>query len=80
MSSKPLPNSNKEFLMKYAGLGMQLLVAICLSVFGGLKLDQWLRTSPLFACLLPLTGLSAIFYKLYRDTSRKNKDEPKSDI
>lgn len=80
MNIKPSPNINKEFLLKFAGLGTQLLAAIGISVFGGLKTDQWLHTSPLFACLLPLIVLSGIFYKLYKDTNRKNKDEPKSDI
>jgi len=61
--------------MKYAGLGTQLLVAIGLSVFVGLKIDKWLHTSPLFACVLPLLALSAIFYKLYKDTTRKNNNE-----
>ena len=75
MNNKPPSNSNKQFLMKYASLGTQLLVAIGLGVFAGLQLDKWLHTSPLLACALPLLILSAIFYKLYRETSRKQKDE-----
>lgn len=75
MNNKPPPNSNKAFFVKYASLGTQLLVAIGLSVYGGLKIDQWLHTLPLFAALLPLLVLTAIFYKLFRETSRKNKDE-----
>lgn len=61
--------------MKYASLGTQLLVAIGLAVFAGLKLDQWLHVSPLFACVLPLLILSVIFYKLFRETGRKKKNE-----
>lgn len=57
--------------MKYASLGTQLLAAIGLGVFAGLKLDKWLHTSPLLACALPLLILSGIFYKLYRETGRK---------
>jgi F0F1-type ATP synthase assembly protein I len=73
MNRKPPPNnsSNKEFFLKYASLGTQLLAAIGLSVFAGLKLDKWLHTSPLLACVLPLLVLSGIFYKLFRETSRK---------
>lgn len=59
--------------MKYAGLGTQLLAAIGLAVFAGLKLDKWLNTLPLLACVLPLLVLSAIFYKLFRETGRKNQ-------
>jgi F0F1-type ATP synthase assembly protein I len=61
--------------MRYASLGTQLLAAIGLSVFLGLKADKWLHTSPLFACVLPLLILSAIFYKLFRETGKKNIDE-----
>lgn len=61
--------------MKYASLGTQFLVVIGLAVFIGLKADKWLHTSPLFACALPLLFLSAVFYKLIRETSRPDNDE-----
>jgi len=75
MNSKPPPDSNKRFLMRYAALGTQLLAAIGLSVFVGLKADKWLHSSPLLACALPLLVLSVIFYKLFRETSRKKPNE-----
>lgn len=61
--------------MRYASLGTQLLAAIGLSVFAGLKVDKWLHTSPLLACILPLLVLSAIFYRLFRETGRPKNDE-----
>lgn len=61
--------------MRYAALGTQLMAAIGLSVFVGLKADKWLHTSPLLACVLPLLVLAAIFYRLFRETSQKKKDE-----
>ena len=75
MNSKPPSDSNKQFLLRYASLGTQLLVAIGLAVFLGLKTDKWLHTSPLLACILPLVVLSAIFYKLVRETGKRKKDE-----
>ena len=75
MNHKQQPDSNKKFFMRYASLGTQLLAAIGLAVFLGLKADKWLHTSPLFACVLPLLILSAIFYKLFRETGKKNIDE-----
>ena len=66
---------NKKYLLRYAGLGTQLLAAIGISVFIGLKTDNWLGTSPLLACVLPLLVLFGIFYKLFKETSAKNKDE-----
>jgi F0F1-type ATP synthase assembly protein I len=75
MNSKPPPDNNKKFFMRYASLGTQLLAAIGLAVFIGLKADKWLHTSPLLACVLPLLILSAIFYKLFKETGRQQKDE-----
>jgi F0F1-type ATP synthase assembly protein I len=69
MSSKP-PSDNKKFLLRYASLGSQLLAAIAISVFIGIKVDKWLNASPLFTCLLPLLILAITFYKLYKETNR----------
>jgi hypothetical protein len=74
MNTKTPPNSNKKFLLRYAGLGTQLLIAIGIAVFAGLKADNWLHTSPLLACILPLLTLFGIFYKLMRET-KPPKDE-----
>ena len=76
MDKRPSPNNNKDIL-RYAGLGSQLLAAIGLGVFAGLKADKWLHTSPVFACVLPLLVLGAIFYKLMRETGKQKNDEPK---
>jgi F0F1-type ATP synthase assembly protein I len=75
MTSKPSSNSNRRFLLRYASLGTQLLVAIGLALFIGLKADRWLNTSPLFTCALPLLILVGIFYKLLRETAKPPKDE-----
>ena len=66
--------NNKQFLLRYASLGSQLVVALGLTVFAGLKADKWLHTSPLLSCLLPLLTLVGIFYKLMRET-KPQKDE-----
>lgn len=68
---------NNRDLLRYAGLGSQLLAAIGIAVFLGLKLDHWLRTSPLMACVLPLLVLFGIFYKLVRETGNKKKNGSK---
>ena len=66
---------NKRFLLRYASLGTQLLAALGIGVIAGLQADKWLHSSPLLACILPLLILSLIFYKLYRETSRKKPNE-----
>ena len=71
MNYRKRPSANNRDLLKYASLGSQILVLLALTVFAGLKADQWLHTSPLFACALPLFALVGVFIKTYRDTSRK---------
>jgi hypothetical protein len=69
-----MPEQNKAStdLLRYAGLGGQILVAIGLAVFVGLKADGWLHISfPLLVWLLPLLVVSAMIYKLIKDTSKK---------
>jgi F0F1-type ATP synthase assembly protein I len=68
----PSTNNNRDIL-RYAGLGTQLLVAIGVAVFVGLKADKWLHTLPLFSCALPLLVLIGIFYKLIRETTIRRR-------
>ena len=59
-------------LLRYAGLGMQLFVALGLAVYGGLKGDSWLNEGrPLLVWVLPLVVIIAMIYKLVKDTSKK---------
>jgi F0F1-type ATP synthase assembly protein I len=76
MNNKPPPNNNRDIL-RYASLGTQMLVAIGIAVFIGLKADGWLHTLPLFSCALPLLVLVGIFYKLMRETGNKKNDGQK---
>jgi len=76
-SQSSRPGDKNRDLYRYASLGTQLLVAIGLAVFIGLKLDGWLNTTPLFSCILPLLVLFGIFYKIARETRKPGKDEGK---
>lgn len=59
-------------LLRYAGLGGQILVALGIAVFAGLKVDKWLKISfPLLVWALPLIVVSLMIYKLIKDTSKK---------
>jgi hypothetical protein len=60
--NKKKGRSNASYLMQYAGLGMQLLVSLGLSVFLGMKT----------VILFPLVVLTAIMIKIFKDTSRRN--------
>ena len=73
MKHNQLPNRRgNSDLLRYAGLGMQLFVALGLAVFGGLKGDGWLNEGrPLLVWILPLVVIIAMIYKLVKDTSKK---------
>lgn len=63
---------NNQLLLRYAGLGTQLLAAIALAVYGGLKLDEWIKPGmTLLVWLLPLLMIAAIIYKIIKDTAPK---------
>ena len=69
---RPSSSNYKRDMLRYAGLGTQMLVSIGIAVFIGLKTDKWLHTLPLFSCVLPLLVLAVAFYKLMRQTGNKN--------
>lgn len=75
MNRKPgsSPENNRE-LLRYAGLGTQLLAAIGLAVFAGIRIDKSIHSFPLLSCVLPLLVLAAMFYKLFRETGKKTED------
>jgi hypothetical protein len=59
-------------LLRYAGLGGQIMVSLGLAVFAGLKLDQWVGLPfPLLVWLLPLLVVSMLIIKLIKETSKK---------
>lgn len=74
----PKPNNRPNDLLRYAGLGGQILVSLGLAVFAGYHADRWLGLSfPLLVWLLPLVVVSAMIYKLIKETSNKKNDASK---
>ncbi len=68
--SKKESRSNSSYLMQYTGLAFQLIAALGLGVFLGIKADGWLNLPfPLLAWLMPLIILIAMFAKIFKDTS-----------
>jgi membrane protein DedA with SNARE-associated domain len=71
-SQKPSPGNNK-ILLKYAGLTMQVMVALSLGVFIGVKIDKWLALrTPILVWVLPLLIITAMMWQIIKDTSKKN--------
>ena len=66
-------NNAGRDVMRYAGLGAQILVSLGLAVFAGYHADRWLKVPfPLLVWLLPLAVVSMMIYKLIKETSNKN--------
>lgn len=68
----PKQSKPSNDLLRYAGLGGQILVSLGIAVFVGLKLDQWIGMPiPLLVWLLPLVVVSMMIVKLIKETSNK---------
>lgn len=66
-----MQNNNKS-LLKYAGLATQFALAIGIAVFIGIKTDAWFALkTPMLTWMLPLVFITAIIYKIIKDTSPK---------
>lgn len=73
---QPDKKSSDRILLRYAGMGAQILVSLGLAVFVGLKLDAWLRTPfPLLVWVLPLLIIIGMIIKTIKDTSKQKHDK-----
>jgi ATP synthase protein I len=58
---------------KYSGMGIQMIVIVAAGVFGGVKLDAWLRPGkfPLFTIFLTLFSIGGALYLFLKDFIKK---------
>jgi hypothetical protein len=64
-----------SILLRYAGMGAQILVSLGLSLFIGLKLDAWIGFSfPVLVWVLPLLVIIGLIIKTIKDTSKPKND------
>ena len=69
-------NSNRQLLLRYAGLTTQILVGLGIAVYAGYYVDRLLKTSyPLLVWILPLIVIIAMILRVIKDTSTKNNNE-----
>ena len=55
-------------------LGLRLGISVILGLGGGLLLDSWLRTSPIFTLIGMVVGIAAAMYTIWdvaRDSMRR---------
>jgi F0F1-type ATP synthase assembly protein I len=59
---------------KYSNLAFQMLAIILVGVFGGIKLDKWLKPSfPVFTVVLSFLSVIFALYYVLKDFIRKKK-------
>ena len=62
---------NKAF--KYLNAVTQMLITIFLSAMGGLYLDKYLKTTPVFILILTIAGFVCGFILLYKKVMQIDK-------
>ncbi len=70
---RSINSANKA--LRYTSIATEMLVIIFIGVFGGIKMDFWLNTSPLFSIIFSLTGVFAGIYLAIKDFIRINEKE-----
>jgi F0F1-type ATP synthase assembly protein I len=59
---------------KYSNLAFQMIAIILVGVFGGMKLDKWLKPSfPVFTVVLSFLSVIFALYYVLKDFIRKKK-------
>lgn len=73
-SQKSQSPQNNRLLWLYTGFAFQLVAALAVGVYAGLKLDTWLKTGmPLMVWILPLLIIIALIIKVIKDTGNKGE-------
>ena len=76
MKQDPQKKPYTNDLLRFAGLGAQIFVALGIAVFAGYKADRWINTGfPLLIWVLPLLVLAAMLYKLVGETAKGKRNE-----
>lgn len=64
---------NSNAALKYTSIGFQMLAVIGLGVFGGIKLDEYLHTDPIFTIVLSLLSIAVGIYIAIKDFIKPKK-------
>ena len=78
---KSLLDKNKSSVnayMKYSGMGIQMALIILVLSFLGVKLDDYLKTKPVFTVILSLAAVILAMYVFIRQVSNES-DNKKSE-
>jgi hypothetical protein len=72
----PRPDKGKrpplESYARYSSLAFQMFAIIGIGIYGGVKLDQWLKTGfPVFTLLMSILSVAAAIYSAVKDLLKK---------
>jgi len=64
---------------RYSSIAFQMLAIILIGVFGGIKLDKWLKFDvPVFTIILSILSVILAIYYVTRDLLRSGKEPEKN--
>jgi F0F1-type ATP synthase assembly protein I len=68
----PKSNGEKglEAYSRYSTIAIQMVVIIVVTTLGGVKLDRWLDTKPVFTVILSLLGVAAAIWLIIKEAIR----------
>ena len=67
------PKNSANNYAKYSSLTFQMAIIIIAGVFGGLKLDEFLSTKPIFTIILSILSVIIAIYFAIKDLIKFNK-------
>ncbi|MDY6935860.1 MAG: AtpZ/AtpI family protein [Spirochaetota bacterium] len=73
--------STRRLIFGYSTIGIQLAVTLLLFVYGGYRLDNYYKTTPLFVIAGTIIGMIAGFYNLLQgikqieESTKREKEE-----
>lgn len=71
MNSQSDPKNGLNQYARYSGMAFQMMAIIAGGAFGGLKLDQWLKTKPVFTVFLSIVSVFLAIFFVTRDLIKK---------
>ncbi|NVK04893.1 MAG: AtpZ/AtpI family protein [Flavobacteriia bacterium] len=69
------PKKQLNPYLRFTSMGLQMGVAIAVFVYGGIELDEYLDSDPLWTIVLSLTGVFAGLYLVFKEVQRINRDQ-----
>lgn len=71
---KPIIKSDSRYV-QYSGLGITLAVVILVFLWFGMKIDEWLNTSPWFTLAMTMIGFFGGFYNFFLTIQKLSKED-----